>query len=155
MSNSELEITIQEVIREINLSSLEDDAKERLLNRLHAVRASGGHSGIVSLALQLGGSPVGSGAPVSAGGAPPPGPGAPPPGPGGLPLLGHAGVSGSDYWLFRLVVFFLGSIALVTVAGSMIIFALGKPTVPDGVIAIGSAAVGALAGLLTPSPRSY
>jgi hypothetical protein len=64
-------------------------------------------------------------------------------------------VSGSDYWLFRLVVFFLGSIALVTVAGSMIIFALGKTTIPDGVIAIGSAAVGALAGLLTPSPRSY
>src|SRR5271170_2749283 len=107
MSNSELETTIREVIREINLSSLEERAKERLLDRLRAVRPLDGPVDPGSSPLQVAGSAERPGPPPTGPAAPPPGPAAPPPGPGGLPLVGHGTVSGSDYWLFRLVVLFL------------------------------------------------
>ena len=58
-----------------------------------------------------------------------------------------------DTWIYRIVVGSLGLVALIVVVG-YIAHAMngGAPAIPDGVIAIGSAAVGALAGLLAPSP---
>jgi hypothetical protein len=57
-----------------------------------------------------------------------------------------------DVWTYRLVVIMLGGVAVGVVAGAIFLFALGKGELPSGVIALGSAAVGALAGLLAPSP---
>lgn len=61
----------------------------------------------------------------------------------------------SDKWIYRLVVIFLGVVVMSTVLGGIIIVMTGqtKP-LPDGIVAIGSAAIGALAGLLAPSPVS-
>jgi hypothetical protein len=52
---------------------------------------------------------------------------------------------------YRIVVSTLGLGMLATVIAVCLLAAYDKKT-PDGVIAIGSAAVGALAGLLAPSP---
>jgi hypothetical protein len=57
-----------------------------------------------------------------------------------------------DVWTYRLVVIFLGAVALGVVSGAVYLFALDKGDLPSGVIAIASAAVGALAGLLAPTP---
>jgi hypothetical protein len=62
----------------------------------------------------------------------------------------------TDPWIYRLVVCFLGSTVLLTVLGSIAIMLIHfdpNLNIPDGVIALGSAAVGALAGLLAPSPN--
>jgi len=56
-----------------------------------------------------------------------------------------------DKWVYRLVVISLGLIILVAGVGAIILVALGKTT-PEILIALGSGAVGALAGLLAPSP---
>ena len=62
----------------------------------------------------------------------------------------------ADYWIYRLVVFFLGIAILATVVGGIILTSTvgsaGAYQMPQGIVAIGSAAVGALAGLLAPSP---
>ena len=59
----------------------------------------------------------------------------------------------TDNWIYRLVVGFLGGVAILVVLGLVgkTLFA-PQGDVPDGLIALGSAAVGALAGLLAPSP---
>ena len=57
----------------------------------------------------------------------------------------------SDAWVYRLVVIALGLAALIAVGGTVALAFAGKP-VPEALVAIGSAAVGALAGLLAPSP---
>lgn len=50
---------------------------------------------------------------------------------------------------------FFGATVVLTVLGSfMLLMGTGKPEVPDGVIALGSAAIGALAGLLAKHPES-
>lgn len=63
----------------------------------------------------------------------------------------------TDPWIYRMVVLFLGLTILVTVLGGIILTWVGGTSqnfqIPQGVVAIGSAAVGALAGLLAPSPR--
>lgn len=62
----------------------------------------------------------------------------------------------TDVWIYRLVVGALGLIVLLAVAGSIYLTSLGQGDgrkVPEILVAIGSAAVGALAGLLAPSPR--
>jgi hypothetical protein len=64
----------------------------------------------------------------------------------------------TDRWIYRAVVTFLGIISLLTVGGSIVLIYIspGNTTpleVPDGIIAIGSAAIGALAGLLSQSSR--
>lgn len=63
----------------------------------------------------------------------------------------------TDSWIYRMVVLFLGLTVLVTVLGGIILTWVGGASqnfqIPQGVVAIGSAAVGALAGLLAPSPR--
>ncbi|MCK4395263.1 hypothetical protein KAW96_01570 [candidate division WOR-3 bacterium] len=59
-----------------------------------------------------------------------------------------------DKWIYRMVVFSLGVTLFCSVIGAIIIVINGGvDKVPDILIAIGSAAVGALAGLLAPSPK--
>lgn len=58
----------------------------------------------------------------------------------------------SDRWIFRLVVAFLGLTVLLTALGGFYLSIKTAATIPEGLIALGSAAVGALAGLLAPSP---
>jgi hypothetical protein len=68
----------------------------------------------------------------------------------------------TDRWIYRMVVGFLGATVLMTVAGGFCLAILSvyrshdsNPSfnLPDGLIALGSAAVGALAGLLAPQPN--
>ena len=58
-----------------------------------------------------------------------------------------------DVWIYRMVVGFLGLAVLAGIIGAIILSMAGKPT-PEVLVALGSAAVGALAGLLAPSPAS-
>jgi len=58
----------------------------------------------------------------------------------------------TDRWIFRLVVAFLGVAVLLTIIGGFYLSIKTAATIPEGLIALGSAAVGALAGLLAPSP---
>jgi hypothetical protein len=68
-----------------------------------------------------------------------------------------AGIT-TDVWLYRIVVGTLGGAVLLTVIGSMLLaygdmgMGPGMKEIPGSVIAIGSSAAGALAGLLTPFP---
>ena len=57
----------------------------------------------------------------------------------------------TDVWIYRIVVGVLGIIALIAIIGA-IQLANTPNGVPDAVLALGGAAVGALAGLLAPSP---
>jgi hypothetical protein len=57
----------------------------------------------------------------------------------------------TDVWIYRIVVLSLGLAVLISLGGGIAIVMVGK-TVPDILVALGSAAVGALAGLLAPSP---
>lgn len=63
---------------------------------------------------------------------------------------------GTDKWIYRAVVVFLGTALILTVGGgiALAIIAQGdsKIALPEALVAIGSASVGALAGLLAPSP---
>jgi hypothetical protein len=59
----------------------------------------------------------------------------------------------SDVWIYRMVVGALGLIGLVAVLGAILLATKGGGQIPDVVTALGSAAIGALAGLLAPSPR--
>ncbi len=60
----------------------------------------------------------------------------------------------SDRWIFRLVVAFLGLAVLLTIVGGFYLSIKTAVAIPEGLIALGSAAVGALAGLLAPSPMA-
>jgi hypothetical protein len=57
----------------------------------------------------------------------------------------------SDVWIYRVVVGALGFVAITAIVGGLVLAAYGKTT-PEGVIALGSTALGAIAGLLAPSP---
>ena len=57
-----------------------------------------------------------------------------------------------DTLVYRMVVGALGAAVLLTVIGAIVLVAIGKGEIPASIIALGSAAVGALAGLLAPSP---
>lgn len=57
----------------------------------------------------------------------------------------------SDVWIYRMVVGALGLAVLAAIIGAIVLAAV-KMTIPDVLTALGSAAVGALAGLLAPSP---
>jgi hypothetical protein len=64
----------------------------------------------------------------------------------------------ADKQVYRLVVLFLGLTALLTVLGCIILHGIGvfhqeNHQIPTGLIALGSACIGALAGLLAPAPR--
>jgi hypothetical protein len=56
-----------------------------------------------------------------------------------------------DTWLYRTAIIVLGLLALSAAFGS-IILVLGGKTTPEVLVALGSAAVGALVGLFAPSP---
>jgi hypothetical protein len=62
----------------------------------------------------------------------------------------------SDKWVYRMVVFALGLVCGCAVLGTIYLTATWTGTtpvqIPDALTALGSAAVGALAGLLAPSP---
>ena len=58
----------------------------------------------------------------------------------------------TDRWIYRLVVMFLGLSLLATVGGGIFATVTTGTSMPEGLVALGSAAVGALAGLLAPSP---
>ena len=57
----------------------------------------------------------------------------------------------TDVWIYRMVVMALGLVVLIAMGGT-IYLANSANGVPDALISLGSAAVGALAGLLAPSP---
>jgi hypothetical protein len=59
-----------------------------------------------------------------------------------------------DVWIYRAVVIVLGFVVIGTVFGglALVIVGHGELKLPDAIVSIGSAAVGALAGLLAPSP---
>jgi hypothetical protein len=57
-----------------------------------------------------------------------------------------------DVWIYRIVVSVLGLTVILSVAGAILLVSIDKKT-PEVLVALGSAAVGALAGLLAPSPR--
>lgn len=62
-----------------------------------------------------------------------------------------------DTWIYRAVVTILGSVAIITVIGGIGLAFFGDSNaykIPSEMVAIGSAAVGALAGLLAPSPSA-
>jgi uncharacterized integral membrane protein len=61
-----------------------------------------------------------------------------------------------DVVIYRIVVAVLGLTVLLTVFGGIYLALKADSNIklPDGIVAIGSAAVGALAGLLAPSPKS-
>jgi len=57
----------------------------------------------------------------------------------------------NDVWIYRIVVGALGLSVLLALGGAIVLAFTGQKT-PDVLTALGSAAVGALAGLLAPSP---
>ena len=59
----------------------------------------------------------------------------------------------SDVWIYRMVVGALGLAVLIAVIGA-IVLATDEKTIPDVLTALGAASIGALAGLLAPSPAS-
>ena len=56
-----------------------------------------------------------------------------------------------DVLLYRIAVVVLSSLTLITAIGS-IILVMGGRTTPEVLVALGSAAIGALIGLFAPSP---
>lgn len=58
-----------------------------------------------------------------------------------------------DVWVYRIVVVTLGLAVLISLVGALILALFGTDQSSDAMVAIGSAAVGAMAGLLAPSPR--
>jgi uncharacterized integral membrane protein len=60
-----------------------------------------------------------------------------------------------DTFVYRVTVIVLGlSVLAVIVAQLWVTLVKGQGEIPDGLIAIGSAAIGALAGLLAPTPAN-
>jgi hypothetical protein len=62
----------------------------------------------------------------------------------------------TDIWIYRVVVIVLGVTVLSTIFGGLALAFRGDLAnykLPSEIVAIGSAAVGALAGLLAPSPK--
>jgi hypothetical protein len=55
----------------------------------------------------------------------------------------------NDLWIYRLSIAILGALALLALGGALALSAFGREA-PQVAVALGSAAVGALAGLLTP-----
>jgi hypothetical protein len=57
----------------------------------------------------------------------------------------------NDIWLYRMVVAVLGLTVVASVAGAILLATQGRQA-PELLVALGSAAIGGLAGLLAPSP---
>jgi len=58
-----------------------------------------------------------------------------------------------DPWIYRIVVLILGLVALASLVGAIMLTIQDRST-PELLIALGSAAMGGLAGLLAPSPMN-
>jgi hypothetical protein len=58
-----------------------------------------------------------------------------------------------DKWLYRMVVAVLGLTVVSSVIGTIVLAMAGQST-PEVIVALGSAAIGGLAGLLSPSPMN-
>ncbi|HLF75461.1 MAG TPA: hypothetical protein VI524_13985 [Anaerolineales bacterium] len=58
---------------------------------------------------------------------------------------------GKDIWLYRMVVVVLGLTVVTSIVGAIALALSGQST-PEIIVALGSAAIGGLAGLLAPSP---
>lgn len=58
----------------------------------------------------------------------------------------------TDPWIYRMVVGVLGLVMLAVVIGGLLLAVLSPKDLPQGILAIGSAAAGGLVGLLVPSP---
>ena len=56
-----------------------------------------------------------------------------------------------DIWLYRMVVVVPGVTVVASVVGAIVLAMTGQST-PEVIVALGSAAIGGLAGLLAPSP---
>jgi hypothetical protein len=56
-----------------------------------------------------------------------------------------------DKWLYRMVVMVLGLTVIASTGGALVLALSGQST-PEVIVALGSAAIGGLGGLLTPSP---
>jgi hypothetical protein len=57
----------------------------------------------------------------------------------------------SDVWVYRIIVLALALTMLLVVLASFVLVLFDK-SIPDVLVAIGTAALGAVAGLLAPSP---
>jgi len=57
-----------------------------------------------------------------------------------------------DRWIYRWGIWILGGIAVMTVAALAVLSSLGD-SIPEGLVALGSAAVGGLAGVLASPPH--
>lgn len=57
-----------------------------------------------------------------------------------------------DVPVYLTVVWLLGVIGVISICGAIALSILGRP-IPESVVALGAASVGALAGLLAPSPK--
>lgn len=71
------------------------------------------------------------------------------------PATAIAGVAAplqTDVWIYRMVVGALGGTVLIVAIGAIALALVTKTDPPQLLTALGSAAVGALAGLLAPSP---
>jgi len=58
-----------------------------------------------------------------------------------------------DIPVYHTVVRILGIIAILSIIGAIALAVIGR-AIPESVVALGSASVGALAGLLAPSPAA-
>jgi hypothetical protein len=58
-----------------------------------------------------------------------------------------------DKWLYRMVVAVLGLTVVSSIVGTIVLAMAGQST-PEVIVALGSAAIGGLAGLLAPSPMN-
>ena len=56
----------------------------------------------------------------------------------------------SDRWTYRYAILTLGGAVILTILGLCYLGAYAEGQIPDGLVGIGSAAVGGLAGLLAP-----
>ncbi len=57
-----------------------------------------------------------------------------------------------DIPVYHTVVRVLGAVSIMAAGGFIALAVLGKP-IPESLVALGSASIGALAGLLAPAPR--
>ena len=58
-----------------------------------------------------------------------------------------------DKWIYRMVVAVLGFTVVSSLVGAIVLTMAGQST-PEVIVALGSASIGGLAGLLAPSPEN-
>jgi uncharacterized membrane protein YbhN (UPF0104 family) len=58
-----------------------------------------------------------------------------------------------DIWLYRIIVTVLGLTVVVSIVGAIVLAMTGQST-PEVLVALGSAAIGGLAGFLVPTPSN-